>query len=91
MVGSLRYRRRAVAATDALILQAEELRSAQLLVLRGQLAAGLSTRRAAMLLKLTEQRLEQLQASRHYLVEVEPTAAEPPQLHRRVMTRNVLP
>jgi hypothetical protein len=89
MVGSLRYRRRAVAAADALILQAEELRSAQLLVLQGQLAAGLNTRRAAMLLKLTEERLEQLQTSRHYLVDVEPTAAEPPQLHRPVMTRNV--
>jgi hypothetical protein len=64
-----------LAATDTYIAQAEQLRAAQLLVLEGLLSAGHSTRRAAMLLKLTEQRLEQLQTSRHYLVDAEPQFA----------------
>ena len=61
-------RHRAVAGVDVLIAQAEQLRVAQAVVLQGLIAAGLNTRRAAMLLQITERRLEQLQASRQALV-----------------------
>jgi hypothetical protein len=67
-------RHRAVVRTDALIAQAEQLRAAQALVLQSLAAAGHSTRRAAMLLQLTEQRLEQLRASRQYLLGEQPMA-----------------
>ena len=61
-------RHRAVAGTDALIAQMEQLRIAQALVLHGLVAAGHNTRRAAMLLQITEQRLEQLRTSREHLM-----------------------
>ena len=78
MAGSRRYRRRAVAATDALIAQTEQLRAAQAVALQALVAAGHNTRRAAMLLTLTDQRLEQLRTSRQHLLEAEPAEAEPP-------------
>ena len=62
------YGRRALAAAEAYIAHAEQLLVAQRQVLEGLVAAGQDTRRAAMILKLTEERLEQRRISRKYLL-----------------------
>ncbi len=60
-------RHHTIATIDAQIAQAEQLRSAQIVVLQGLTTAGHDTCRAAMLLQLTEKRLAQLQISRAHL------------------------
>jgi septal ring factor EnvC (AmiA/AmiB activator) len=80
MVDSSHYRRQTVAAMDASIAQAEQVRAERLEELQRLIAAGRNTRRTTVFLKLAEQRLEQLRRSRTYLVDVEPTKLEP--IHR---------
>ena len=75
MDGPRHPRHRALAATDALIVQAEQLRAAQIVVLAGLIAAGHSTRRVAILLQIAEERLDQLRASRDNLLGAEPAAS----------------
>ena len=79
MEGSRHPRHRAVATMDAYIAEAEQLRDAQALVLQSLTAAGHNVRRATMLLKLTEERLEQLRTSRNHLVVDEERNSIPPE------------
>lgn len=65
-------RHRAVAEIELLIAEAEQLQSRYRLHVQTLTAAGSGTRRAAVLLRLAEERLDQLRRSRDVLIGDEP-------------------
>lgn len=75
MEGSPHPRHYAIAATEAMIVDAELLREAQRLALQGLVAAGHNAGRAAALLRLTDERIELLRASRLHLMDGAPAEA----------------